>query len=138
MVPNVHKNVLRPLLFSYLGTQPDLSLVTPVRTERRKHRRLEIGLSLAFEAVDREPSTIGTATTINVSTGGVYFGMAQAGLEPGCMLDVELTIPPGQGHFPYEGRITNRAEVVRVDPIDAGPNPWGIAAQFCQPPKLAF
>ncbi len=109
-----------------------------MQTERRRHRRLDIGLPVAFCTIDDLTPVVGSTKTINVSAGGVYFGTDQAGLEAGRALDVELTIPPGQGHFPYEGRICSQAEVVRLDTLDSEPASWGVAAQFRDAPKLSF
>ena len=109
-----------------------------MHTEKRRHRRLDISLPVAFATVDQGAPTSGSTTTLNVSTGGVYFGTRQPGLAPGRRLNVELSIPPGQGHFPYEGRISSEAEVVRVDPLEGNTGQWGVAAQFRNPPRLDF
>ena len=88
--------------------------------------------------------------TGNVSTGGLYFEMdllddRVPAPELHSVLDVELTVPPGDGHFPYEGRVTAAAEVVRCDSLPGSParSPdaplrLGIAARFRDPLKLAF
>lgn len=109
-----------------------------VQTERRKHRRLPITLPVAFSAANASQPAANGCETLNVSTGGVYFRTEQPGVHPGQTLDVSLTIPPGQGHFPYEGRIATLAEVTRVDRLRENPCLYGVAAQFHDPPKLSF
>ena len=86
--------------------------------------------------------------TSNISTGGIYFeadvsnGVSRLAVD--ALLDIELTIPPGEGHFPYEGRVKSVAEVVRweelqdVNGVGAGRWRVGVAARFREPLKLAF
>ncbi len=110
-----------------------------LETERRKHRRLDITLPVVFKPADEEGTSSESTSTINISTGGVFFGTDRGGIEPGRLLELELTIPPGQGHFPYEGRIRGKGVVVRVEPLEQDHNHrFGVAAQFQEPPKLAF
>ena len=85
--------------------------------------------------------------TRNISTGGVYF---EADLsndlpppEARSLLSVEMTIPPGEGYFPYEGRVRGVAEVLRCELMGApdtspGSRRVGVAARFREPLKLAF
>ena len=119
--------------------------------ERRQHRRLAIRLPI--ECLPAEGSRDGAlrATTANISTGGVYFevelpadGEAPA---PGSMVNVDLTIPPGDGHFPYEGRISSTAEVLRCEWLFTQANGSvhaasgrrvGVAGRFREPLKLDF
>lgn len=86
--------------------------------------------------------------TSDISTGGIYF---EADLNDGAvdlpvdtLLDIELTIPPGDGHFPYEGHLKSVVQVVRSEELgerlssNAGRRRLGVAARFCEPLKLAF
>ena len=107
-------------------------------SDRRQHRRLDINLPVVYATVDQGTPTSGNAATVNISTGGIYFGVDKTDLDAGRVLNVELTIPPGQGHFPYEGRISSLAEVVRVDQPSSAARRWGVAAQFRDAPKLDF
>ncbi|MBN1344236.1 MAG: PilZ domain-containing protein [Phycisphaerae bacterium] len=110
-----------------------------MQTERREHRRLDICLPIAVSSLDEQQESTPRATsTINISTGGVYFGTDEPDPQPGALLSLELTIPPGQGHFPYEGRISGFGVVVRVDELDHPSGRWGVAAQFRESPKLFF
>lgn len=117
--------------------------------ERRLHRRLAIRLPVEY-TVDRDgrPQT-SRAVTHNISTGGLYF---EADLLDGVPhylpvdipLEIELTIPPGDGHFPYEGRVRSVAEVIRCDTLRSNGNGrpvrqrLGVAARFRDPLRLAF
>jgi len=58
-------------------------------------------------------------------------------------LDIELTIPPGEGYFPYQGRVSSVAAVVRTEKLAALAgqisNPRiGVGAAFRESLKLAF
>jgi hypothetical protein len=88
------------------------------------------------------------SVTSNISTGGLYFeaelsnGFEQPALHS--LLTVELTVPPGEGHFPYEGHLKSTAEVTRCERLEPSANGSargrriGIAARFREPLKLAF
>lgn len=87
--------------------------------------------------------------TANISTGGLYFEVDLLDEVPPpevhSMLNVELTVPPGDGYFPYEGRVTSTAEVLRCDSLreppterPGGPARVGVAARFREPLKLVF
>ena len=113
-------------------------------TEKRQYRRLEIRLPLECQKVGEGPETAYRTVALNVSTGGLYFETDAEGLEPGTVLNLELTVPPGDGHWPWQGRVSTTAEVVRVMPIRPGIKNEGsakrvaIAAQFREPLKLSF
>lgn len=107
-------------------------------SDRRQHRRLDINLPVVYATVDQGAPATGNAATVNISTGGLYFDVEKTDLDAGRVLNVELTIPPGQGHFPYEGRISSLAEVVRVDRPGSTAHRWGVAARFRDAPKLDF
>jgi len=117
--------------------------------ERRQHRRLGIHLPLEFYPVDGGPQHAQRTVTTNISTGGLYFelDLMEEALAPALrsLLNVEMTVPPGDGYFPYEGRVSSVAEVVRCRPLArpdrAGSESHpvvGVAARFRDPLKLAF
>lgn len=118
--------------------------------ERRHHRRLAIRLPLDCTAQGGSGPGAGfRAVTRNISTGGIYFELELAnGAAPvsaGSVLDVELTVPPGEGYFPYEGHVKGMAQVVRCDDMPvangegkAARSRLGIAARFQEPLTLAF
>ena len=124
--------------------------------EKRCHRRIEMRLPLEYwkakcEGGQRSPTR---TTCRNISPGGVYFeALAKDDIVAGTMLNLKLTIPPGEGHFPYQGRVSTVCEVVRATAIDvdgqtdangggghsiAGYRRMGIAAQFRDILKLSF
>lgn len=85
------------------------------------------------------------STTRNISTGGLYFEVdvpeAASRPEVNSLMAVELTVPPGEGYFPYEGRVRSVAEVLRCERLDGPEAPsrrFGVAARFREPLKLAF
>lgn len=117
--------------------------------EKRQHRRLAIRLPLEYhlQGVTGEPKV--RTVTKNISTGGVYFeldlldGMSEPQLNS--RLNIDLTVPPGDGHSPYQGRIHSVAEIVRCRKLERPqalkkhPHPRvGIAARFSEPLKLSF
>ena len=121
--------------------------------ERRRHRRLAIRLPLEYCLKGRGREGTIRAVTSNISTGGVYFeaevaqGSAQAlqggGAGEEDLLELELTIPPGEGHFPYERHIRSVVQIVRSEdlPGDAGlgrRGRIGVAGRFHEPLKFAF
>jgi hypothetical protein len=111
--------------------------------EQRQHRRLDIRLPLECHPLSSGEGHALRSTTRNISTGGLYF---EADIsdelpppEAHSLLAVELTIPPGEGYFPYEGRVRGVAEVLRCEPLGStAARRVGVAAKFREPLKLAF
>ena len=113
--------------------------------ERRKHRRLYIRLPLECSNWGGQPEVRYRTVTLNVSTGGVYFETEATDVRPGMMVKLELTVPPGDGHYPYQGRVTGLGQVVRVVPLAPKTDTsgrrrnWvGVATQFKESLKLSF
>lgn len=117
--------------------------------ERRQHRRLSIRLPLECIPVREGRERALRTVTTNISTGGVYFELdLMEGVpvpEVDSVLAMELTVPPGDGHFPYEGRVSSVAQVVRHDVLAQAnrgqgerPGRIGVATRFQEPLKLAF
>jgi hypothetical protein len=105
----------------------------------RKHRRLAIRLPLEYGLAIQGAIDTHRTATVNVSTGGVYFETDHPDLAPGNSLNLHLTIPPGEGHFPYQGRISSLGVVVRVEHlISDNPRRRGVAAQFRESLRLDF
>ncbi len=115
--------------------------------EHRQDRRLDIRLPLEWHCLKSGAGGGLRSNTRNISTGGLYF---EADIsddlpppETRSLLSVELTIPPGEGYFPYEGRVRGVAEVLRCELLDSssgvqGSRRVGVAARFKEPLKLAF
>ncbi len=115
------------------------------KSERRAHRRLSISLPLECSPRGSGPTSAYRTVSINVSSGGLYFETESELFPPGTLLNVELGVPPGDGHFPYPGRVRGLGEVVRVDELSATQGPggdrpprFGVAARFREPLKLGF
>jgi len=115
------------------------------KQEKRSHRRLELRLPLEFYRTEAGRCASLHSTTVNVSTGGVYFETTAEDLKPGDELALELGVPTSENHFPQEGKIAAISKVIRVLEITkkrtaggADFNCFGIAAQFQKPLKLTF
>lgn len=99
----------------------------PMEQERRRHRRLPIQLPLICRAPDALERILVRSKTVNVSTGGLYFETLSDEVQAGQRLELELTVPPGDGHFPYQGRVTANARVIRVTDLPAKSSAEGLA-----------
>jgi len=121
--------------------------------ERRKHRRLAIRLPVECCARGQIRGRVIRGTTANVSSGGLYFEVELDDvhrhrflddvLGQDRLLEVELTVPPGEGHFPYEGHVRSAVEIVRREELTAaggegGHRRVGLAGRFHDPLKLTF
>lgn len=123
-----------------------------MQQERREHRRLNIRLPVEYRPTKQNVNRAIRTVTENISTGGVYCEMdVLEGITPpqvGSIWEVELIVPPGDGYFPYHGRATGLAEVIRAcePPSPTADSPTetfsqrriGVAARFRKPLKLAF
>jgi len=114
-------------------------------TERRKHKRLGAKFDISCREVGSTTEQSHTGCTVNVGPGGLYFETESATFKPGCLLEVELSIPPKRGLLEFGGKISAFARVLRTDNIcesAAGTNLsseiFGIAVQFCRSPKLCM
>jgi len=117
--------------------QPGPSESVPNLPERRRHRRLRMSLPLEYRKVGQPAHR---SVVRDVSTGGIYFETMLDDLREGDLLDIELTIPPGQGHFPYQGRVSSTASVVRTEKLAgqiSSPR-VGVGVAFRKGFKLAF
>jgi len=56
----------------------------------------------------------------------------------GAKMELELTIPPGEGHFPYAGKVRGTGTVLRCGRIPSDQPRWGVAARFDEPLALDF
>jgi hypothetical protein len=114
--------------------------------ERREHQRLAIRLPVEVRRASSPDTAPLRTTTRNVSTGGVYFETPRGEFAPGAQVDVHLSIPPGEGYFPYAGCVHGTAQVLRIEPLilDARESSGereerdGVAARFRRSLKLEF
>jgi len=120
-------------------------------TDRRHHRRIPLRLKVTCHPAGPEGGDVLRAVTSNVSGGGLMLEVEvteETTLpEPHSTMKVEISVPPGQGHFPYKGRVSSVAEVLRSEPIAgspaapgarSAPRKIGLALRFKEPLKLAF
>jgi hypothetical protein len=103
------------------------------RTEKRKHRRLGANYNISCRKIGSTENRAYDGFTANVSPGGLYFETDTDTFEQGNLLKVELSIPPTSGLLEFGGKIAGFAKVLRTDSIADG---FGVALQFCRPPKL--
>ena len=108
-------------------------------TEKRRHRRLAIRLSLGYRKMNGEADVSYQSTTRNVSTGGVYFETTDEDLCPGDMLEFELGVPPVDNRFPKNATIATTGEITRrtllegqIEDNGKSYSRYGVAAQFQQ------
>ncbi len=106
--------------------------------ERRKHPRLQIRLPVSYRPAESLSATFRHDYTTDIATGGVQFLLAGEALKPGQRLEMELSVPPGEGHFPYTGRIRGNGTVVRCQATDPAQERWAVAARFDEPLALEF
>ena len=108
--------------------------------ERRSDRRLVIRLPIECLASCGGRRVTYRTVTHDISSGGVCFEADGDEFAVGASLEMELGVPPGDGHSPYPGRVRGTGEVVRVGRLgEGGPGPhFRIAAEFAKPLKLLF
>jgi len=103
--------------------------------EKRSHRRLGAKYNISCRKVGSTTHTSYDGCTVNVSPGGVYFETETGIFEQGNLLQVELSIPPTSGLLEFGGKIAGFAKVLRADSASGR---YGVALQFCRPPKLCI
>lgn len=115
------------------------------RLDNRKHKRLGAEFDISCHRVGSAAGTFHEGRTMNVSPGGAYFETATDAFKRGNLLRVELSIPPTPGLLEFGGKIAGFAKVLRADNIGASPagggssaSRYGVALQFCRPPRLCI
>ena len=113
--------------------------------ERRQHRRLAIRLPLEYCLFQAGRGSLVRSVSHDVSSGGVSFETDGDPIAVGTNLTVDLIVPPGDGYFPYTGRVRGDGEVVRVEPsTHPGASPgadkprFRVAARFRDALELQF
>lgn len=118
------------------------SATVTTKQERRRHRRLDIRLPLQYCPGNDSGVNVCRTVTRNISTGGLYFETDDLEIRAGMTIELELTIPPGEGYSPYQGHITSMGEVVRVDDLGPSANAStrrvGVATRFRDSLRLSF
>ena len=98
------------------------------------HKRLGAKYNISCRKVGSTSNVSYDGHTVNVSTGGLYFETETGTFEQGNLLQVELSIPPTSGLLEFGGKIAGFAKVLRTD---SASGKYGVALQFCRPPKLS-
>jgi hypothetical protein len=112
------------------------------RTDKRKYQRLGIKYDISCRKIGSPTSQTHEGHTVNISPGGLYFQTASDIFRRGDLLRVELQIPPTSNLLEYGGKMEGFAKVLRTDNYNAPParnessGSYGVALQFCHPPKL--
>ena len=114
------------------------------KSERRKYKRLPLTLDLLCRKVGSKVGKPYTGCTVNIGPGGLYFETSVDTFQQGNLLSVELSIPPTTGLLELGGRISSTAKVLRTHNIrdisrrddDLYSARYGIALEFCRPPRL--
>ncbi|HQE28325.1 MAG TPA: PilZ domain-containing protein [Phycisphaerae bacterium] len=114
-----------------------------MQADRRQHQRLALRLPLECRMAGVvQPFR---SCTRDISTGGVFFELDVPEQTPrpqvGSAVQIDVIVPPGPGHSPYDVQILAAAEVVRCDRLGDGRGSGdrlGIAARFKQPLQLRF
>jgi hypothetical protein len=117
--------------------------------DRRESRRQEVRFPLECAPAGDVLDHVLRGVTRNISSSGLAFEMdlleGMASPKPQSLMNIQLTVPPGDGHFPYQGSISSVAEVLRCEAIPAATLTPGngrgrvrIAARFREPLKLVF
>lgn len=114
------------------------------RSEKRRDRRLGAHFDVSCHAVGSAASKSYDGRAVNVSSGGLYFETTGT-FEPGNLLDVELSIPPTPGVLEFGGKMAGFARVLRTRSLEvsltregSSGGRYGVAVQFCRPPKLCI
>ena len=106
---------------------------------RRQHPRLTIRLPVAHRPAASLAVHLRHDFTTDISAGGTQLVVTGRPPPVGEKMELELTIPPGEGHFPYSGKIRGVGTVLRSEPVRPGPGaPWAVATRFDQPLNLDF
>ena len=112
------------------------------QTERRRHQRLPLNLTVLCQRVGQFGGTVYAGNTINASPGGVLVEFDDCKLEDGELVSVDMSVPPTDGLLKYGGKISNYARVIRVDRQQSGTLDesrtltQAVALEFCEAPKL--
>jgi hypothetical protein len=130
-----------------------------VTVERREHPRIRLRLPLDCVLESPPPDSAGElragpaasrvhhGVTVDLSPRGVYFETDSDAFERGMRVRFDLTVPPGEGHSPYPGRVRGQGEVLRVvaSPLVGGAagdvdrsRRFGVAARFSEPVEFLF
>jgi len=137
---------LKPLNGNASGANQDEGFTGRCRMdplERRRHRRLGAVYNISCRKMGPGGGESYEGCTMDVSSGGSYFETRADVFKAGDLLRVELSIQPTPGLLEFGGKIAGFAKVLRASNItDSGAETglsadrYGVAVQFCRPPRL--
>jgi hypothetical protein len=114
-------------------------------SEKRKFKRLGAKFGVSCIVINSIKGQFQTGSTINVSTGGLYFETSSDTFKQGSLLKIHLTIPPKTGILEFGGTISGFAKVLRTEPLgDLNRRDYtisgkqGVALEFCRSPKFCI
>ena len=108
-----------------------------METERRKHKRLPLKLSVLCQKIGVSADKVYSGRTVNVSPGGMLIDLNAHDLAFGELVNVALTVPPTEGLLEWGGSFSSYARVVRTGRTTAFHEPamlHSIALEYCQSP----
>lgn len=111
--------------------------------ERRSHPRCVVRLPLVHRPAHDDGALPKTGQsdgyTSDIGPGGVRFVTSCSAIQIGDRILLEVSVPPGEGTFPYGGKVLGTGTVARCSLLDAGPvGRWSVAAKFDEPLSLDF
>jgi len=111
-------------------------------TEKRRHPRMPVHYQINCRPADQSGTNSCSGLAVNASPGGLYFRISNCTCPPGRIVELDLSIPPGNGTLQRPGRISSFAKLLRVEHVESTKKPdasethFGVAVQFCRHPKL--
>lgn len=109
------------------------------RPERRRDRRLPLRLPIECRRRDAGRTTIVRTVSRNICPGGMQFELDGPDFDVGDRIDVDISVPAGEGVSDQSGRVACRAEIIRVAPLDGRADArLGLAARFLDRLRLSF
>ena len=113
------------------------------RHNKRKFKRLGVVFEISCRRIGSQASQAYGGYTENIGPGGVYLRTKTNTFKRGDLLKIELSIPPKSGLLEFGGKMEGFAKVLRADNIcrcstdnALSDRRYGVALQFCHPPKL--
>ena len=115
------------------------------RLEKRRYKRLKAAYNISCQKIGSGENKSYGGCTVNVCPGGLYFEIPDNVFEKGELLKVELTVQPTPGLLEFGGKIAGFAKVIRACNVtdsavqtDLSSDTYGVALEFCRPPKLCL
>ena len=115
---------------------------TDKENEQRQWPRLELQLNVEYWSAAKESPVSGTASTANVSVGGVYFLTSDwERLRPGQNLELRLSGLAAYSPKSAFRNVSGKATILRVDKPESADSPEskaGVAVRFHERPGVGI